>query len=173
MTFNCQPFVKRDRLSTGFASGFTMTLKLCVALIGGVPLSVTFTVVKLVVFACATAGRQVKTPLLPFSAAPVGAANKLNVSVCAGVSESVATLVIVSVTPALTVRPETGDNTGGLLLAATTSVIFVLCVRPLLELMPLIMMVFVPSGVELEVVMVRTELDELPVSFGNDGGVKL
>ena len=40
-----------------------MMLKLCVALNGGVPLSVTFRVVRLVVFACATAGRHVKIPL--------------------------------------------------------------------------------------------------------------
>src|ERR1035437_2602907 len=167
VTFNFQkPLVRRASPSTGLASGFTTIEKLCVALNGGVPLSVTFRVVRLVVFACATAGRHVKIPLFAFNTAPVGAVSRLNVSVCAGVSESVATLVIVSVTPALTTRLETGDNIGGVFVTVTTNVTFVLCVCP--PLMPLMVTVFVPAGVEPEVVIVSVEVPE-PL---NDVGLK-
>ena len=61
----------------GKVSGLTTTLKLCVALIAGVPLSVTTTLNGLVVFACVTRGRQLITPSVEPIVALVGAVGKV------------------------------------------------------------------------------------------------
>jgi len=66
-----------------------------VALKGGTPLSVTDTLIRFVLGPCAMVGVQVKTPLVALIVALVGADTRLKVRVCAGESESVATLVIV------------------------------------------------------------------------------
>ena len=75
----------------------TVAVKLWVALIMGVPLSETTTATVCVEGACAMVGRQENTPLLELMAALAGAVSRLNVKVCAGVSESVAELVTSSV----------------------------------------------------------------------------
>lgn len=62
----------------------TVTVKLCIAVLVGVPLSATITRNEFVVFACFTNGRHVNTPLLVFIAALVGPVGRLNVGVCAG-----------------------------------------------------------------------------------------
>ena len=49
--------------------------------------------------ACATPGRQLKTPLPALIVALVGAIGRLNVNTNGGTAESVTTLVITSVTP--------------------------------------------------------------------------
>ena len=68
----------------GCVSGFTVTVKLCVALKLGVPLSETFSVKLLVELACVTSGRKENAPLLVFSVAFVAPASSANVSVCGG-----------------------------------------------------------------------------------------
>src|SRR3974390_3484876 len=90
-----------------------MTAKLCVALLAGVPLSVTLTVNWLVESAWVTSGRHVSTPLLVLITALVGAVGRLKVSVCAGVSLSLAELVMFSVTPTPIVRLVIAANVGG------------------------------------------------------------
>ena len=59
------------------ASGLTTTLKRCVAVRGGTLLSETCTTMVLVVFACATPGRQLKLPLRGPMEAAAGAVTKL------------------------------------------------------------------------------------------------
>src|ERR1017187_3595236 len=87
-------------------------LKACVALKLGVPLSVTMNKRLLVVPAWMAAGRQVKRPLVELMAALVGALSRLNASVWYGRAGSVAELVTVRVTPALTVWLPTGASDG-------------------------------------------------------------
>src|SRR5262249_44258205 len=104
----------------GATSGLTMTLKFCVALRFGVPLSVTTTLNGFVVLAWVTDGRQVRMPLVALMVALVGASGKLKVSVCAGTSASVAWLVMDRFTPALMVTSETGAKTGAKLETGVT-----------------------------------------------------
>ena len=79
----------------------TVTAKDFVSCNGGKPLSVTRTVRLVVVFASAPGGCHVNTPVTGSTAAPAGApGSRLYVSVFAGISASVAELVIVSVIPA-------------------------------------------------------------------------
>ena len=99
----------------GLTSGLTVTTKLCVATLVGVPLSATMTVNGLVVFAWLTSGRQASTPLLLLMTALVGAVGRPKVRVCTGTSLSVAELVIVSVTPAPIVRLLIAASVGGVL----------------------------------------------------------
>src|SRR5882757_5047656 len=87
---NCPPAYEEESMP-GCVSGFTVTMKLFVALKFGVPLSVATTLTGLTEFACATVGRQVNSPLPAFTAAPDGKpASNEYVSVCAGRSELVA-----------------------------------------------------------------------------------
>src|ERR1035441_9103425 len=79
----CPP-INPGTVTVGTVNGLTTTLKLCVALKPGVPLSVTTTVTGLLVLACVTSGRQLKMPLLETSVAFVGPTGRLNVNVCAG-----------------------------------------------------------------------------------------
>src|ERR1017187_3304694 len=90
-------------LKADFCGCRTVTVKFCVALIAGVPLSKTFTAMRLVEGDCAMASRQEKIPLVGLIAAPTGGESKLQVSVCAGKSGSVAGLAAVRVTPAVRV----------------------------------------------------------------------
>src|SRR5207245_2798333 len=85
-------------------TSLTMTVKLLVSLSGGVPLSVTRTVMTLVLGPCALVGVQVSTPVAEFSVIPLGPATRANVSVLAGISESVAVLVTVKVASSLIVE---------------------------------------------------------------------
>src|SRR5262245_19357452 len=100
---------------SGSVSGLTMIANVLVALKFGVPLSVTLTVNRLVLSACDTSGRDAKMPLDGPSVALVGPVNRLNVSVWAGTSGSVATLVTVTMTPTLIVWSETGASVGAVL----------------------------------------------------------
>ena len=65
----------------------TVTLKLCVALMTGVPLSETATLTVWVEGDWAMAGRQVNTPVFVLRDAPAGARGRLKVSV-SGVKRS-------------------------------------------------------------------------------------
>ena len=97
------------RSGTGASSGawftsVTITVKVCVALKGGLPLSVTTMTNWLVPGPSASPGVQVKSPLVGLSKAPlVGARPKLKVSASLGKSASVATFVTISVCPSATV----------------------------------------------------------------------
>jgi hypothetical protein len=68
-------------LTTGAASGGTVTVKLFEALRPGEPLSVTRIETWFVVFACETDGRHVKTPFVALRAAPAGACEIAKASV--------------------------------------------------------------------------------------------
>ena len=101
----------------GCASGFTVTVKLCVALKLGDPLSATFKVKAFVMPACVTSGRHENAPLLVFKAALPGPVSKLKVKVCGGWSVSVTLAVKATVCPTLTVRLLMAANTGAVLVS--------------------------------------------------------
>src|SRR5260370_1268624 len=84
-------------------TSLTMTVKLLASLSGGIPLSVTRTVMTLVLGPCASVGVQVSTPVAESSVIPFGAATKENVRVFAGISGSVAVLVTLKVVSSLIV----------------------------------------------------------------------
>src|SRR5262245_60642971 len=84
-------------------TSFTVTAKLFVSLRDGMALSVGLTVSVALPGPCTSLGVQVNTPLLGLMLAPAGGETKLNVSALAGTSESVATVVRVSVLPSLMV----------------------------------------------------------------------
>src|ERR1700754_2446219 len=90
-----------------------MMAKVLVALRFGVPSSVTATGTLLEVPALAIGARQVESPVAESTLA--GPAIFLNVNVCVGTSGSVATLVTLTVTPALMVRSATGASEGAVL----------------------------------------------------------
>ena len=90
--------------STGaLFTSFTTTVKLFVSFCGGMPLSVTRTVIVWVPGPCVSLGIQVSTPLLGLMLAPAGGETKLNVSALAGWSASLATAVRMRVLPSLIV----------------------------------------------------------------------
>ena len=90
--------------STGaLFTSFTTTVKLFVSLKLGTPLSATRTVIVLVPGPCVSLGVQLNPPLLALMLAPGGGLIKLNVSVLAGRSASVAVTVSVSRLPSLIV----------------------------------------------------------------------
>ena len=68
---NCPPACDEESM-LGCVSGFTVTVKLFVALKFGVPLSDATTLTGFAEFSWATVGRQVNTPLLGLIAAPEG-----------------------------------------------------------------------------------------------------
>src|SRR6266851_1484194 len=74
-------------------TSLTITVKLLVSLSGGLPLSVTRTVMTLVLGPCASVGVQVRTPVAESSVIPPGPATRANVKMFAGISGSVAVLV--------------------------------------------------------------------------------
>ena len=93
--------------------------KVFVVLKGGTPSSETFTTKTFVVSAWLTNGRHVRTPLVALSNELVGELfNKLNASACAGISRSAATLVMISVMPALIVLSPTGMRVGAVFTTA-------------------------------------------------------
>src|SRR5262245_41126532 len=97
-------------------------VKLFVSLRLGEPLSLTRTITLFVLGPCASVGVQVNTPLVALILAPGGALTKLNESVLAGLSGSVAEAVSVSVAPSLIVWLPIGANTGELFNSFTTTV---------------------------------------------------
>src|SRR6266446_8167896 len=94
-----------------------MTVKLLVSLNGGLPLSVTRTVMTCVLGPCASVGVQVNTPVAGLRLTPVGAATSEKVSVFVGMSGSVAVLVTVRVASSLIGCVGGTLRVGGLLLA--------------------------------------------------------
>src|SRR5260221_13671947 len=94
-----------------------MTVKLLVSLNGGLPLSVTRTVMTLVLGPCASVGVQVNTPVAESSVTPLGAATSENVSVFVGISGSVAELVTVKEDNSLMDRVDGTERNGGVLTA--------------------------------------------------------
>src|SRR6266581_3049900 len=84
-------------------TSLTMTVKLLVSLSGGMPLSVTRTVMTLVLGPCASVGVQVSTPVAGLRLTPVGAVTSEKVSVFVGMSGSVAVLVTLKVVNSLIV----------------------------------------------------------------------
>jgi hypothetical protein len=87
----------------GVTSGLTVTEKLCVALMMGVPVSKTLSMKLLVEPACVTSGRNENAPLLVLRVAFDAPASSSKVSVCGGWSVSVALAVNATVWPTLTV----------------------------------------------------------------------
>src|SRR5258706_2274353 len=105
----------------GLFDSITVTVKVCVALREGEPLSVTMTPIRLVVPPCVSDGVQPNTPLVELTEAPAGAPeSRLNVSDCAGISGSLAVLVKVSSTPSVTVLLLMGERMGALFTSFTT-----------------------------------------------------
>src|SRR5436309_3541591 len=110
-----------DSAGALFAS-VTTIVKLLVSLDLGAPLSVTFTVIRLVLGPCASVGVQLSTPLLGSRFTPLGADTKLKVNALAGRSASLAVFVTVSVLSSATVRSVGTVSTGALFASATTIV---------------------------------------------------
>src|SRR5439155_18677512 len=105
-----------------FAS-LTTTVKLPMSLEGGEPLSVTRTVIRFVLGPCASVGVQVKTPFVELMLAPAGApGSKLNVSVFAGRSSSVAVFVTTNVLSSLIICSAGTVNVGARFTSVTTTV---------------------------------------------------
>src|SRR5260370_29136420 len=98
-------------------TSLTMMVKLLVSLSGGMPLSVTRTVMTFVLGPCASVGVQVKTPVAGLSVALPGAYTSENVSISVAMSGSVAVLVTVRVASSLIVCVGGTLRVGGLLLA--------------------------------------------------------
>src|SRR5882724_9438619 len=109
------------RTGAMFAS-VTTTVKLLVSLDSGTPLSVTFTVIRLVLGPWASVGVQVSTPLLGSRFTPLGADTRLKVNVFAGRSASLAVFVIVSGPSSVTVRSGGRVNTVAVLASVTKTV---------------------------------------------------
>src|SRR2546425_840327 len=110
-----------DSAGALFAS-VTTTVKLLGSLDSGTPLSVTFTVIRLVLGPWASVGVQVSTPLLGSRFTPLGADSKLKVNAFAGRSASLAVFVTVSVLSSGTVRSVGTASTGALFASLTTTV---------------------------------------------------
>ena len=101
----------------------TTTVKLPVSLEGGEPSSVTRTVIRFVLGPCASVGVQVKTPFVELMLAPAGApGSKLNVSVFAGRSSSVAVFVTTNVLSSLIIWFAGTVSTGARFTSVTTTV---------------------------------------------------
>src|SRR3954465_8558250 len=93
-------------------------------LAGGVPLSVTLTVMKFVAPPCVSSGVHVNTPLVGLLLAPIGApASRLQVSACAGKSGSVAELVKLSKAPSSTYMSPSAVSAGGEFTSSTTPLV--------------------------------------------------
>src|ERR1051325_537961 len=74
----------------GVFTSLTTTVNLFVALSGGDPSSLTITTITFVLGPCASVGTQDIAPVLGFMVMPEGGNSRLNVSVLAGMSGSVA-----------------------------------------------------------------------------------
>src|SRR5439155_820978 len=110
-------------VSTGalFAS-VTTIVTLLVSLDCGTPLSVTFTVIRLVLGLCAFSLLEALPILLGSRFTPLGAETKLKVNALAGRSASLAVFVTVSVLSSATVRSVGTASTGALFASVTTIV---------------------------------------------------
>src|SRR5262245_39713942 len=97
-------------------------MKLLMSLNGGRPLSVTFTVLRLVLGPGAPVGVQLITPVLESRFTPPGADTKLKVRALAGKSGSLAVFVTVSVLSSATTRSAGTVSTGALFASVTTTV---------------------------------------------------
>src|SRR5881394_1487746 len=107
----------------------TMTVKLLVALRAGTPLSVTFTVIRLVLGPCASVGVQVNTPVLVSMVIPAGEDTRLNADVLAGMSLSAAELVTTNEVNSLIVWFGGTVNTGALFTSLTKMVKLLVALR--------------------------------------------
>src|SRR5205823_4812051 len=110
-----------DSAGALFASA-TTTVKLLVSLDCGAPLSVTFTVIRLVLGLWASVAVHFSTPLLGSRFTPLGAETKLKVNALAGRSASLAELVTVNALCLHDALPIVGDSAGALFASATTTV---------------------------------------------------
>src|SRR5205823_11951937 len=100
----------------------SVLVKLLVALNAGTPLSVTTTVIVFVLGPCASLGVQLIAPLLPLIVMPAGGDTRLNVSVLAGMSASVALAVTASALNSSIVWLAGTLNTGATFTSGTGSV---------------------------------------------------
>src|ERR1035437_625914 len=108
-----RPLLTPTMPSVGRTGRFTVTQKLCVALIMGEPLSETMTRSEVTSGDWESSGRHVRTPVLGLMVALVGALARPKVSTSGGDSGSLAVLVTMSVEPAMTTRLGLVDSTGG------------------------------------------------------------
>src|SRR4051812_793601 len=96
-------FATGDGIGAVFTSRTAM-ITVPVLLIGGVPLSVTFTSTLFVEGPWDSVGVQVRTPFVEFKARPEIGVSSVHVKLCGGCSMSVMTLVYVNGMSSLTVR---------------------------------------------------------------------
>src|SRR5213593_2769619 len=92
----------------------TTTVKLLLSLNAGVPLSLTFTVIRFVLGPWPFVGVHVSTPVVGWRLTPAGPDTKLNVKMLAGTSASVAVFVTTSVLNSVMVWSAGTISTGGL-----------------------------------------------------------
>src|SRR5262245_8837976 len=110
----------------GLLISLTTMVIVLASLNGEEALSVTRSVTALVLGPCDSPGVQVKTPLLALMLAPAGApGSRLNVSACAGKSESVAPAVKVNRPPSFTTWLAIGASAGAVFTSPT--VIMMVC----------------------------------------------
>src|SRR5213594_4077949 len=100
----------------------TATVKLLLSPNAGTPLSVTFTVITFVLGPCPAVGVHVSTPVVGLMLTPAGPDTRLNVSVLAGRSASVAVFVTTSVLNSAMVWSSGTVSTGALFASVTTTV---------------------------------------------------
>src|SRR5439155_7865302 len=102
-------------------SSVTTTVKLLLSLNDGTPLSLTFTVIRFVLGPWAAVGLHVSTPVVGLTLTPAGPDTRLNVSVLAGRSASVAVFVTTSVLNSARSGVRRVGRTGALLASATSN----------------------------------------------------
>jgi len=149
----------------------TTTLKLFVALNGGVPLSTTRVVMVFVLGPCASVGVQEITPELEI-VAPVGAANKVYVKVFGGESLSVAVFVTISVVNSVTVVSACAGRSGAVFAGLTTTrKLFVALSGGIPLSVTTVVMVFVLGACACVGVHVITPADEIVAPAGATSSV--
>src|SRR5262245_30977361 len=102
-------------------TSLTTSVKLFVSSSVGAPLSVTRMLMMFVLGPCASVGAQVNTPVTGLIAAPDGGFSRLNVSVSAAPSGSVAVTFTVNIVPSLTVWFGIAASTGARFTEPTTA----------------------------------------------------
>src|SRR5437762_3561376 len=107
----------------------TMTVKLLVALRAGTPLSVTFTVIRLVLGPWDSVGVQLSTPLLELRVIPGGGESRLKACVFVRLSTPVPSLVSTKVLSSSIVWLGGTFNTGALLTSLTMTVKLLVALR--------------------------------------------
>src|SRR5262245_24188775 len=108
-------------LSITGALAIILTVKLLVSLRGGLPLSVTLTVIELMLGLWASVSAQVSTPVLESILTPGGGNTRPKVSVFVGTSRSVAVFVTTNVLSSVMVWLSVTVSTGGLFTSVTTT----------------------------------------------------